>query len=187
MATKRTPNENYGAIDPPTDAPIVPPEASGNIESGNPSKPASVVPMQPRALPEARLTMAEQARNTWRVTVPSGTPIEDAVKPGYWAHVATKLRIYDRIEIMPDDGTWIADALVRDVGRHSATLAILSHWELEPLSIVGDLGDFEIEHLASLGWCVRRKSDGSRVSERHATKSAAAVWVAENGARHSAA
>lgn len=167
-------SEFYGATDPALTAMVA--DAKAKAASASP-----VMPLRVPSLHEGRMVLAEQGRNVWRVTVPGGVTLEEAIQPKFWAHVASKFRLYDRVEIIPDDGSWLADAIVRDVARHAATLGILNKWDLEPVEVVGDMIDFDIEHLASLGWCVNRKSDGARLVERLNTKSQAAGWIAENG------
>jgi len=71
-----------------------------------------------------RMRPAEYERNDWVANVEFGVNIEDLLVPGYWAHMANKLRPYDHIEARADDGTWIAHLLVTGCDRTWARVVV---------------------------------------------------------------
>ena len=75
---------------------------------------------------EARFRAAEFWRNLFAVNPEYGTTIEDMLKEGYWAHVAAKLRPWDKIEVRAEDGSFYAELMVRDAGRNWAKVVLLS-------------------------------------------------------------
>lgn len=114
-----------------------------NPEKGPDAEPANPV-RKPVTLFEGAMRAAEQARNTWRVTVPAGTTPEDLRSPMTWAHNARRLRAGDVLEILYQDWSRYVIALVREVTpRAGAAISIVSDTTLEQLRR-SDEGGFEI-------------------------------------------
>lgn len=66
----------------------------------------------PRRAVLARLSLAEHARQVHQYVALSGDTIEDMQRPGYFDSLSPKLRRYDRIEVVSDDGGFHAEFLV---------------------------------------------------------------------------
>lgn len=79
------------------------------------------------ALNATRLQRAEHYFSPYAVVLPAADTLEEALKPEYWAHVASKLRQGDTIRIMPEDGSYYAEALVRATGTGFAKVELLRH------------------------------------------------------------
>jgi hypothetical protein len=52
--------------------------------------------------------------NATAIATPGSTPI-DLMRPEYWAHVAEKMKVWDKIEIRANDGACLADGYRLDV------------------------------------------------------------------------
>lgn len=110
-----------------------------------------------------RLHFAEHRRNIFSVTPEHGTPFEEILKDGYWAHVSAKMKPGDRVEVMAEDGSYFAELLVQDAGRLYAKVAALRHVKLEAVEVKeGGLSmeGYEVTWKGpQLKWCVMRGKD----------------------------
>jgi hypothetical protein len=101
--------------------------------------------MSIKSLTPGRMRPAEASWRTYGVLVESHVPSESILEPGFWCHVAAKLRPLDRLEVMDDAGTWLAVLLVRAVGRREASVALLWSAELRPEIAPSAQGDEAIK------------------------------------------
>lgn len=107
-----------------------------------------------------RLQRAEHYFSAYAVVIPAGISLEDALEPGYWAHVAPRLRQHDLIRILPEEGGYFAEAVVLSAGRGFAKLFLLRNVPLEgeDQSNVNDLVEVKWRGPHSK-WSIVRKSD----------------------------
>lgn len=77
-----------------------------------------------------QIQAAEFKRNLYAVTVPAGVKSEDLTHPDAWMHVAGKLRKFDRIEVICEDGTWFAEFIVLASSKTWARVTELRHVDL---------------------------------------------------------
>lgn len=109
----------------------------------------------------ARMKLAEYERQDWVLNVPEEVVPTDLVKPDFWAHMASQMKPYDRVEVRQEDGTWVADLIVLLTDRTWAKVHVLNLYEI-PLeaAVKGE----EKHEVAFKGpqrkWCVIRKADG---------------------------
>lgn len=61
---------------------------------------------------QGRIKLAEFSRNTHVAVAHQGVSLEDALSPVYWAHVASGIRPFDKIELRAEDNSWFADLIV---------------------------------------------------------------------------
>ena len=61
---------------------------------------------KPRAviLNPQRIGLAEQLMQHWVVNAEEGTTVADVLDPGYWAHCAAQMQVYDRIDVRLETG-----------------------------------------------------------------------------------
>ena len=45
--------------------------------------------------------------NTWEAVPPAGTPSEHVIRPAFWANVARRMKMGDKIIVVPRDGGWV--------------------------------------------------------------------------------
>jgi len=132
-------------------------------------------------LDPARMTAGEYARTIWVVTVEQGITIPVMEDPSFWAHVAEKLRPWDRIEVRADDGTFFAEFIVIAAERAHARVHKLLYIPL----MLPDGTDEEFDSGYQLKWrgpfhlwSVIRKSDHSVIKDGM-QKDEAKVWLDE--------
>lgn len=133
-----------------------------------------------RQLVVPRFALAEHKRAVWQASVPAGVDFEDVKTPEFFAHVAKKITICDRIEVLTDDGLYFAELLVQDVGSGYVKTAVLRFVELAPpIKVEGEATKFDVKWMGPhKKHVVIRKSDNFMVREGLATKSEAHDWVA---------
>lgn len=125
-----------------------------------------------------RVKLAEVDRQDWVATAEMGTTLEQIIEPSYWAHMASKLKPYDHIEVRVDDGIWLAQLLVKEAGRNWAAVLMLQSYKLETADVAQTRSskykiDWKGPHLK---FCVIRLEDGERLQEQM-TKRDAQVWL----------
>lgn len=147
------------------------------------AKPAETAPAAKKravVVDPQRMQNAEYLRRDWVCTAEEGTTVDDIIDPGYWAHIAGQLTIYDRIEVRVDSGEYLLELLVKDLGRNWAQVAVLHHHDLAGKVKTGEAMEAEFEALfkgPQRKWCVIRKSDAKVLEERLADKGAALAWI----------
>lgn len=95
-------------------------------------------------LSPARLTRVGvmTGRTYFRAIVENETDVEDIQRADFWSLVATNFiqaGMLPRIEIVPDDLSWLVDAVVLQCGKTHAVVKILNHTPLDSVS------DIEVE------------------------------------------
>jgi len=135
-----------------------------------------------RILNPQRFGLAEYKRNIWHVVAELGTEPDDVMVPAYWAHVAEQFKPFDEIRVTIDDGAWVLYLLVTSCDRNWAKVFKLAFHELmDDMSAPAKSIRHEVAWKGPhLKWCVVRVSDGAKVSEGHADKTAAAAWMSEH-------
>ena len=84
---------------------------------------------------------ADFIRNHYALMVPVGYTLDDLLLPEAWLH-ATKLKRFDRVEVIAVDGSFDADLRVEMVGQGFCQMRVLRAWfpELESASEVAAAG-----------------------------------------------
>lgn len=129
-----------------------------------------------------RFTLAEYRNVTYTVEPEQGTPFEAVLKPEYWAHVAQKLRVWDRIMVRAEDGTYWGELLVINCGHLYARVHVLKKVELgadatKPLEVLP--AGYEVKFQGpKLKWVVLRGAD--RLAATLESEHAAQGWVFEH-------
>lgn len=127
-------------------------------------------------------TLAEHARNVWVATTERGHFKEDFENPAYWAHIASKLRPWDHIEVRAEDGTFYAEYLVLACDRTWARVRNLSFVSLTDSDVSLSqaekiIGDYEIRFRGKKRFSVIRRSDNALLQENMHTESDAKKWL----------
>ena len=136
----------------------------------------------PPAVHDGRFAAAEYERTTWVITVEEGTIPDDLTNPDYYAHVAAKLRPYDRLEVRANDGTWMAELLVLDVSRLWAKVHMLHLHQLTTVDVSQSSAAAALPYFVKyIGphekWAVIRRADSQAISTGHGTPESANEWM----------
>lgn len=178
VATTASAPQPSAAVPPATGAK---PAAAGN-NAATPLAPATVAakPFTGK-LATKRMKLAEQVRNVWTIVPEYGVPYEAIVKdPAFLSHVSSQLRPFDRIEVLPEDGSYFAELLVRSAGRQFAVLAELRKVDLAPVKMDND-ARFQVTYQgAHSKHVVIRIRDRSVLKDGFDTAEDAHAWLATN-------
>lgn len=132
---------------------------------------------RPGPLPPARIHDAAQDRNVYNACPFTGTKLDDVLEPRYWAHMSNILRPWDRIEVIPEDGVWWAELMVREVDQGSVRVFVLRETKFNDVNDRTDTDSpFLVQFTPATKWRVVRKADAVVVSEGHLTRDDA--WIA---------
>jgi len=131
-----------------------------------------------------RMRPAEYERQAWVANIEYGVELAEIVTPGFWAHMANKLRPYDHIEARSDDGTWIAHLIVTGCDRTWARVVVDRVVKLTSKD-VSDTQAVQQQHRVEWKgphnkFTVIRNSDNEPVRTGFTTKEDAAMWQREH-------
>ncbi len=131
------------------------------------------------SLTPTRMKPAEYNRTVYSISIEHGITKEDMSQPKFWAHVASSLRPYDRIEAFAEDGSFYSELLVIACDRTWARVQLLSYHDLTKVTM--DLGAVFDEYLITFkgpkGWCVIRKSDNSVLNDKMLSEEDGKKWL----------
>jgi len=127
-----------------------------------------------QSMKASRMKQADVARNCWVVVPEVGFTMEELLDPTYWAHVAARLRRYDRIEVQSEDCRMWAELIVVAAGPVWAKVAPIRFLELGNDAAEIDSAEYEglyIVHRGSVDqWCVLRGEDRQVLLRGHQSK-----------------
>lgn len=132
-----------------------------------------------RILVESNMQERENWRRDWVVICEPDVTEEEYKNPIFWSHVAPKFTEYDRIEIRPESGEWIAELVVTEVSRSWAKVFQIQRYELTGVTTKKfDRGEFDV----SWGgphqrWRVIRRADNQIMTQQLPNRRAAESWV----------
>ena len=124
----------------------------------------------------------EFARNVWCVTVDNTVSVETLSDPRFWVSTSNFFKIGDHIEAMPEDGSWWAHLIVRNVERSSIKTGLINHTHFEDAAVPSEsFGDFEVKWRGPKArFGVIRKMDGNCLHAGFMTKTEAMGWAMEH-------
>lgn len=133
------------------------------------------------ALSPALLMQAEFVRNIMTATVPPGVPFESVLAPDFWAHCASKVRPYTKIELRAQDNAWYGELMVRKVEPQAVHVWALCYVDLASQAapkVAATAEDFSVtfggpKHL----WRIVRNADKTVIHYGEANEADAKAWL----------
>lgn len=129
------------------------------------------------------LKNAELTRNVYRLVVENGAKLEDILKPEFWLHISSRLGPFDRIEIMPKDGSFWSEFIVMAAGNGWAKVYNLS-WHTLGTGAIEAMNMQQRHSSHEIIWrgpveqfCVMRKSDQKVVHTGEKQYTGAEAWL----------
>ena len=116
------------------------------------------------ALTPVMLKEAEFVRNIFAIRLAADEDFEDTLKPAYWAHVAAKLRVNDRVEVSAADGSWLAELVVSATTNTEAKMSVYRFAELEPCKLP-EIGGGKAEEIKTSDAYYRRWNNKAMTHE----------------------
>lgn len=127
-----------------------------------------------KALNITRFKQAEYGHTNYDVDVEHGTDPADILDPGFWAHVASLLKVRDRIFVTPDSLEWTAELVVVEVGASYVRVVQIRMDQLSAAPMNQTDVDFTVEWKGPIRkWSVIRKSDKAAIYESLPSRDAA--------------
>lgn len=133
------------------------------------------------ALSPALLVQAEFVRNVMFAPIPPGIPFESTLASDFWAHCASRVKPYTKIELRAQDNAWYGELMVRKVEPQAVHVWALCYVDLAAqntpkLAAVAD--DFSVtfggpKHL----WRIVRNSDKVVMHHGEANEGDARAWL----------
>lgn len=111
-------------------------------------------------------------RTAHTVVAKQGQTLEDLLQPNAWAHVATRIKQWDRIEVVSEDNTFMAELFV--VAQSRLWLRVVPIFVVD-LTETNDIPEDDEEYTVKwrgplMKHCVVRTADDSNVLEKIASK-----------------
>ena len=129
-----------------------------------------------------RLQRSEHFYAEYGVELPGAVSLDDAMKSEYLAHVASRLRPFDRICFMSEDGSYFADTVVVNARPGAVLLRLVQKVEMNGAADGFDdaPGLVRVEHRGPRGkWTILRNSDNHVIKNGMADKADALREAAE--------
>lgn len=127
----------------------------------------------------ARCGLAESKRQDWVIDAELGHTVDDIQDPAYWGHIAASMSPLDHIEVRAEDGSWLANLIVRYCERNYAKVHLV---DVINLDINTDAPASSIKH--KVEWkgphnkfCVIRVSDAQLLHSGCKTREEASSWL----------
>ena len=147
-----------------------------------PEKPDAERKVQP--ILRTRMDPSEYKRTLYTVTAYENTEPTDLLNPEYWAHVASDLRAWDKIEARADNGSWYAEFIVLDCSRNWARVHLLTKHDLTTKDVSlsqASRDQYEVMHRGpERKWSVVRKSDRAVLKDELSAEAEAYTWLAQH-------
>ena len=114
-----------------------------------------------------RIRRAEHAHNTHFLVVPPGVTPDHVVDPDFWAHLAARFEVNDRIEVIAEDGTFDGDLRVIAIDPSKAKLwaqvrvlrMLENIQEATPTVSYPDADGYTVEFSGPMKWRIMRGTD----------------------------
>ncbi len=123
----------------------------------------------------SQITPTEQQILNFTIIAKPGQTIEDIMEPKAWASISPRVEVWSRVNVIAEDGSYLAELHVTSVSRQWVATTLLSYHDLtekdkdKPALEVLELHEVKWRG-PILKWCLVRKEDDSNISEKMETK-----------------
>lgn len=126
-----------------------------------------------------QLNLEAHYTQRYAIFVPATTTMDDVLQPGWWAHVAKKLRPCDEVKIIPEDMAWRAVVFVRAVGRVEAIVQMIEFTEIGGHEAIAaaDAPYYAKYGSPSVMFRVHRRDNNEVVKDHFQTREQAERWI----------
>lgn len=102
---------------------------------------------------------SEYVRTTFTIAVKHGQDFEEFKNPEAWAHISNELKIHDKVELLPEDGSFYAEGIVTGLTKTSVKVHFYLHVTLSGSEVKSKESPYEIGFAGKHKWRIVRKSD----------------------------
>jgi hypothetical protein len=122
----------------------------------------------------SQFSLTEFQRQSLTIIAKPDQTIEDIMVPGAWATISPKVRPWDAVFVIAEDGSYVAELFVVQVSKLWVRTALIKFTDLSKEDRSEDDGADDIHFVKWRGpsskHCVVRKSDNSVISDKHESK-----------------
>ena len=143
-------------------------------------------PAQLPVLPVNLVKFAEFVRHVFHVSVPAAHSPKDMLQRDYWKHFAGNLKAGNKIEMLWEDRTLYAEAIVLEADAHGATIRFVQGpVRLDAVEVGEANSDYEVKWAGPHHkFKVIRTSDGEVMESGFGTKDEAMRFIASTLKAH---
>lgn len=117
----------------------------------------------------SQFKQTEFVRQSLTIIAKPGQSIKDIMEPNAWATISPKVRGWDKVEVIAEDGSYVAELFVVQVSKLWVRTALVNFTDLSKEDRAEDDGaedDYLVRYRGTIKkWCVVRKEDDSNVAE----------------------
>jgi hypothetical protein len=141
--------------------------------------------MSEKSILQSRFDLAEVRRNIWYATPADGTTFDEIMAPGFWVHIADRLRPTDEIVVHFEDGSGRLDLQVLSSGRNWASVGLIAKSDFNaPALAHGADATFTVKWRGPHSkWAVIRTADNDVIRDKFETEENAIFYAREHPAR----
>lgn len=115
------------------------------------------LPTRAATLLVSDLKQERYENNQFVVVLPEGMGMPEVLKPGFWKNCCLKMKLLDTIKVVPNDGTWMAELMVRSVSRTEAVMGVINYVDFSKQVIPGAVSVSASEDLQVIYTGLKRK------------------------------
>lgn len=121
---------------------------------------------------------SEFTRTVWAVTIDNITAVEELSNKDYWAHIASKFKAGDRIEVTPKNKSYFAELFILGCSKNWAKVILLRHHVIiKDVEASVDKDNFKIEFTDIDKWRVTKNN--KVLAKDFDEKKEAKIWLDE--------
>jgi len=118
--------------------------------------------------------------NTWEAVPPAGTPWEHIENPAFWANVSRRMKMGDKIIVVPRDGAFYGELVVWDAGQNWAHVSGSCQEKPAFGNAPGVDDQFQIAADPIDGFVVKRKASGAVLKKNLPNAEEARRWIIDH-------
>ena len=124
---------------------------------------------------------AEYARKNWVITAAIGARPEDIETREFWVNLVHDLKRLDRVEIMPEDGEWFAEVIVRRVAGREIKVGVVNLKRFKDAEVPSEkVGEYTIKWRGPKAMFALMNPDDSVFKSGFETRGAAHEFLSEH-------
>jgi len=101
---------------------------------------------RPQSLRRESFGLFQHKRQIHNAYIPHGVTFEEAMHPFYWSFVARSVRDNDRIEMVAEDGTWMASCHVKAATTNSVNLVKIQYIKFQAQERAYAIDDWTVKY-----------------------------------------
>jgi hypothetical protein len=141
----------------------------------------AATPIRPLDAPyPANIQRQDYARDVWVLTAANIIRPADLENKEFWINLVD-LKTGDRIEVMPEDGSWFSEVMVRRVVGREIKIGVINHVKFDDAVVPSEsVGEYEIKWLGKVKRFGIMNPDNTVFRDGFQTRSDAREFLSEH-------